>query len=140
MATTTSTDTKAMLDTHPREFDLDADRLARVVDALAECATTCTQCADACLGEDDPAAMVRCIRLDLDCADICTVASRVLARQTEYDPEITRTQLEACIAACRACGEECGSHGEHMDHCRVCAESCRRCEQACRELLESIQA
>ena len=140
MATMTGTDTKAMLETHPREFELDADLLARVVDAMAACATTCTQCADACLGEDDPSSMARCIRLDLDCADICTVASRVLVRQTEYEPEITRTQLHACIAACRACADECASHGEHMDHCGLCAAACRRCEEACRELLESIEA
>ena len=132
--------TMSMLDTHPREFELDAALLSRVIDTLTECATTCTQCADACLGEDDPSAMTRCIRLDLDCADICTVTARVLSRQTEYVAEITRTQLEACVAACRACGDECRSHGDHMEHCKVCAESCQRCEEACRELLQAIGA
>lgn len=82
--------------------------------------------------------MVKCIRLDLDCADVCMAASRVVSRQTEYDAHVTRPVLEACIQVCRSCGDECEEHGEHMDHCRVCAESCRRCEKACRALLDAI--
>jgi hypothetical protein len=128
-----------MLESHPRTFNVDAGLLARTIDAITQCATTCTSCADSCLGEEDVASQVKCIRLDLDCADICTTTARVLSRQVEYDANVTRAQLEACIAACKACGDECESHGEHgMDHCRVCAEACRRCEDACRELLQAI--
>ena len=132
------TNTTAMLDTYPGSFGFDAGQLAGALDALAECARTCNQCADACMAEDDPAAMVQCIRLDLDCADICTATGRVLGRQTGYDPAITRAQLESCVLACRACGDECQSHAASMEHCRVCAESCRRCEAVCRELLDTI--
>ena len=127
-----------MLETYPRTFNVDAAVLARAIEALVECANTCTQCADACLSEQDVAAMVKCIRLNLDCADVCTATSRVVSRQTEYDANVTRPQLEACIAACKSCGDECEAHAEHMAHCRVCAESCRRCEEACRELLSAM--
>lgn len=127
-----------MLETYPRSFSVDAGVLAAAIEALIECANTCTQCADACLSEQDVAAMVKCIRLNLDCADVCTATSRVVSRQTEYDANVTRAQLEACIAACKSCGDECERHGEHMAHCRVCAESCRRCEQACRDLLAAM--
>jgi hypothetical protein len=132
------TNARAMLDTYPRTFNVDGELLARVIDAVVECANTCTQCADACLSEQDVASLVKCVRLNLDCADICTATSRVLSRQTEYDANVTRPQIEACIAACRSCGDECEGHGAHMEHCRVCAESCRRCEEACRELLAAI--
>jgi hypothetical protein len=85
--------------------------------------------------------MVKCIRLDLDCADICFATSRVVSRQTEYDAKVTRSQLEACVTVCKSCGDECEQHGQHgMDHCRVCAESCRRCEQACTSLLQAMGA
>lgn len=127
-----------MLETYPRTFNVDAGVLATTIEALVECANTCTQCADACLSEQDVAAMVKCIRLNLDCADVCTATSRVVSRQTEYDANVARAQLEACIAACTSCGDECERHGAHMAHCRVCAESCRRCEQACRELLAAM--
>ena len=83
--------------------------------------------------------MARCIRLDLDCADICATTERVISRQTEYDANVTRAQLEACIAACRTCGDDCEEHGRQgMEHCAVRAEQCRRCEQACRALLDAM--
>lgn len=131
------TQAQTMLDTFPGTFGFDAKELADTIDALTGCATTCTQCADACLSERDVAAMAACIRLDLDCADICGTTARVIARQTAYDAGVTRAMLEACIAVCSACAAECGQHGQHMDHCRICAEACRRCEQACRTLLAS---
>lgn len=66
----------------------------------------CTQCADSCLSEQDIAALAKCIRLNLDCADVCVATGRVLSRQTEYDANVTWSLVEACIAACRSCGEE----------------------------------
>ena len=131
------THAQAMLDTHPRSFDLDRAVLAATIDALVDCANTCTQCADACLSEGDPA-LAKCIRLNLDCADICNTMSRVVSRQTEYDANVTRPLLEACIAVCRACGDECEGHADHMEHCRICAEQCRRCEESCRSLLAAM--
>lgn len=127
-----------MLEAYPRSFNVDASQLARTIEALVECANTCTQCADACLSEQDVASLAKCIRLNLDCADVCTATSRVVSRQTEYDANVTRTQLEACIAVCKSCGDECERHAERMAHCRICAESCRRGEEACRELLSVI--
>ena len=84
------TNAKEMLDTYPRSFNVDADVLAAAIEALSECANTCTQCADACLSEQDVASMVKCIRLNLDCADVCATTSRVVSRQTEYDANVAR--------------------------------------------------
>ena len=128
-----------MLDTYPRRFDVDANLLAGTIDALVECANTCTQCADACLSEDALSSdLAKCIRWNLDCADVCGATSRVVSRQTGYDANVTRSLLEACTSVCQSCGDECDRHGEHMAHCRVCAQSCRRCEQACRQLLAAM--
>jgi hypothetical protein len=131
---------REMLETYPRDFNVDSAVLARAIEALAECANTCTQCADACMSE--PALspeLAKCIRLNLDCADLCVTTSRVISRQTEYDANVTRAVLEACAVVCKSCGDECEGHGEHMAHCRICAESCRRCEQACRDLLAAMK-
>jgi hypothetical protein len=124
-----------LLDSYPRTFDLDAGLLASTIDALTDCAQACTADADDDLSEPEVAEMVKCIRLCLDCADICTATASVTSRQTDYDANITRPLLEACIAACRSCGDECEGHAMMHAHCRVCAEACRRCERACRELL-----
>ena len=128
-----------MLETYPRDFNVAADALARCIDECHSCAETCTLCADDCLSEPDVASLVKCIRLDLDCADICTATGRVIARQTEYDANVTRAILAACAQACRSCGDECEGHADHHEHCRICAESCRRCEQACNELLSAMK-
>jgi len=129
---------QSMLDTHPQNVDVDAGQLAEAIDALLDCANTCTQCADACLAEDDPTSLAKCIRLDLDCADICATTARVVSRQTEYDATVTRPLLEACIAACRSCGAECTAHAAHMRHCSICSEQCRRCQQLCHDLLAAM--
>lgn len=124
-----------LLDSYPRTFNLDAGLLASTIDALTDCAQACTADADDDLSEPDVAQMVRCIRLCLDCADICTTTSSVTSRQTDYDANITRPLLDACIAACASCGDECERHAIMHAHCRVCAEACRRCERACHDLL-----
>ena len=129
----------AMLDTFPGDVGLDRDRLAQAIEVLVDCATTCTQCADACLSESDPSEMVRCIRLDLDCADICTATSRVLARQSEYDADVTTAVVEACRTVCRRCAEECQQHAGAMEHCRICAEVCHTCADTCEQLLEPLR-
>jgi hypothetical protein len=124
-----------MLETHPRPPGLDRAALQECIEACFDCAQACTACADACLGEEQVQQLVRCIRLNLDCADICDTTGRVLSRQTEPEPALLRAQLQACAEACRACGVECERHAGHHEHCRVCAESCRRCEAACNRLL-----
>jgi hypothetical protein len=128
-----------MLDAYPRDFNVDRGLLVRCIEACSACEQACTQCADACLSESDATPLAKCIRLDLDCADICHSTERVISRQTEYDAELTRAVLQSCIQACKSCGDECEQHGAHgMRHCEVCAEACRSCEQACRELLGAI--
>ncbi|WP_043497087.1 four-helix bundle copper-binding protein [Georgenia sp. SUBG003] len=127
-----------MMQTYPAEINLDRDLLARTVEALVTCSQTCTACADACLSEDMVAELRKCIRTNLDCADICDTTARVLSRHTGYDANITRSLLQACVQACRSCGDECEAHAEHHEHCRFCAEACRACEKACDELLAAI--
>jgi Domain of Unknown Function (DUF326) len=125
-----------MLDAYPREVSLDRGLLFACLDACYACAESCTQCADDCLAEESVQELTTCIRLNLDCADICAATGRVVSRRTGYDPELTSAVLRACIEACRKCAEECDIHAAHgMEHCRVCAAACRRCEQACKELL-----
>jgi Domain of Unknown Function (DUF326) len=129
---------RQMLDTYPRAWTIDAGVLAGAIDALSDCAQACNADNAADLGEQDVSEMVRCIRLCLDCVDVCTATVGVISHQVEYDAGLTRPLLQACVAICRSCGDECERHA-HMPHCRVCAEACRRCERACRELLDALK-
>jgi hypothetical protein len=125
---------KQILDTYPTSA-IDPKLLAGTIDALSDCAQACTADADADLGDEHIAEMVTCIRLCLDCADVCTATVRVTSRVTAYDAGVTRPLLEVCATICARCGDECERHAGTHAHCKVCEESCRRCERACRELL-----
>lgn len=127
--------TMPMLETYPAEINLDRTRLAATIDALMDCSEACTACADACLSEGMVAELTKCIRTNMDCADICATTARVLSRHTGYDANLSRTLLDACAMACKACGDECGRHADMHEHCRICAQACRDCERACRDLL-----
>lgn len=130
---------KDMLKSYPADLGgVDREKLVRCIEACIACAQACTACADACLSEEMVAELAKCIRTDLDCADICETTGRVLSRHTGYDANITRAQLQACATVCKACADECESHAGMHDHCRICADACRRCEQACNELIASL--
>jgi hypothetical protein len=130
---------RQMLETYPRTLSVDTGVLAGTIDALSDCAQACTADVAANLGEQNVAEMVTCIRLCLDCTDICTATLGVLSRQADRGAVVTRPLLEACAASCEVCGDECERHARMHEHCRICGEACRRCEQACRELLRTIK-
>ena len=130
--------------THAREMlasspalipGVDVGVLTDAVLATFDCAQTCTACANACLAEPHVQDLVRCIRHNLHCADLCDTTGRLMSRQE--NPELARAILQACILACRLCAEECARHTD-MEHCRVCAEACRQCELACQNLLDAL--
>jgi len=130
---------RQLLDANPRTVSADASPLAATIDALSDCAQACRADVDDDLSEQNLSDMVLCVRLCLDCADICTAAIGVTSRQAARDASVTRPLLEACAAACKSCGDECERHAQMHEHCRVCAEACRRCELACRELLDTMK-
>jgi len=129
-----------MISTHPHVRGNTNDALIRCIEECFDCAQICTSCADACLGEQTVAQLTQCIRLNMDCADICTATGTVATRRTGSNEEVIRHMLNACMAACRLCGDECERHAGMHEHCRVCAEACRRCEQACQQAMASMRA
>src|SRR5690625_7484117 len=98
----------SMLETHPNDTSgLDVQKLADCIAACFECAQTCTACADACLAEDMVTDLRNCIRLNLDCADICQATGTVLSRRTGQNLTTVKALLEACRTACQECADEC---------------------------------
>ena len=93
---------------------------------LAECASACYHCSMACLDEKNVTMMTRCIKLDLDCAQICELTAAFISRGSNHAPHI----IKECIEICRNCAEECGKHAD-MEHCKDCAAACRKCAEAC---------
>lgn len=129
---------KAMLRTHPAPAGDNGDAAIECIEACFDCAEICSICADACLAEKKGMDLVQCIRLNQDCADICRVTGTLLARTGHRDANTLRLQLQACVQACRSCGDECQKHAAHMQHCKLCADACRRCAEACEEMIKQL--
>jgi hypothetical protein len=130
---------RPMLDSYQNTTSADAALLAAAIDAISDCTQACIADTDADLSEQNLTEMVRCIRLCVDCADVCAATGAVLSRPAGYDAEVARPLLQACVAICNSCGDECERHARMHEHCRVCAEACRRCEQACRQLADALK-
>lgn len=126
---------RPLLESYPHGGSMETDVLAEAIDAMNDCHQACVTDVDADLSETDLAEMVKCIRLCLHCADVCTATADVTSRLGEHLADVLTPLLEACVAVCKACGDECERHAHMYEHCRVCADACRRCEQACRQLL-----
>src|SRR5258706_15896815 len=103
-------------------------KLVACIEACQACVVACSQCAASCLKEPDVKMMARCIALDFDCADICELAAKTMARSSEYAKAICNT----CAEICTACAAECGKH--KMEHCQECAKACQRCAEECRTM------
>lgn len=104
------------------------ERYHACIEACVRCWIACESCASACLGEENVAKMVDCIRTDLDCAAACRAAIEAMVRNSDQAAALCRL----CADACERCAEECGRH-DH-DHCQRCAEACRQCAEECRKM------
>jgi hypothetical protein len=102
------------------------------IDACNDCSAQCEQCASACLDEDMVQELTRCIKLDLDCALICTMTAKLMSRDSEEATHI----CQHCAEVCRRCAEECRKHD--MSHCRQCAEACERCADECEKMVGEL--
>ena len=120
-----------MIATHPDVRGGVNQALIDAIDAAYECAQSCTSCADACLAEEMVAQLRQCIRLNLDCADVCAVMATVDNRRTGSNEEVSRKMLDVCITACRLCGEECAQHAHHLSLTTGGSRESRRVPRYC---------
>lgn len=97
-----------------------------IIDILSKCVIECNHCATACLDEQDVKMLTKCIKLEIDCAEICNLTISYLSRGSEHADQI----IKVCAEICEACAAECEKH-KHMEHCKRCAEVCRECAEAC---------
>jgi hypothetical protein len=75
--------------------------------------------------------LTNCIKLDLECADICLFAAKMMSGDSRFSSQI----CDLCASVCEASGEECNKHS-NMEHCRKCAEVCSNCAEECRAMVK----
>jgi hypothetical protein len=127
-------------DAYPAETGMPPRLLGEAVDKLYECAGVCLTCADAAAAEHDPEKVVmsiKCVRLNNDCADLCTVAARILARQTGYDAPTTMAIIEATRTVLRA-SADAAEEFKDTPYFELSAGACRETERLLGQLVEQM--
>ncbi|HTU11107.1 MAG TPA: four-helix bundle copper-binding protein [Allosphingosinicella sp.] len=125
--------------THPEAPRDAAEALQRCIEHCYACAQACSACADACLAEPAVFALRNCIRLNLDCADLCATIGRIATRGTGSNEALMAELLNSCALICRMCADECQRHAGRYEHCRICAAACRACAESCGEAIDALR-
>lgn len=130
---------RAMVKAHP-DRPSHGNAISHCIDACFACVQTCMACADACLSENRVDKLITCIRLNLDCAAVCSATGTVMTRTNKVGHrQLLEAQLTTCIAFCRTCATECERHAGIHKHCEVCARICTECAEACNDMLQSMR-
>ncbi len=110
---------------------MDMELMQACMDACAACEQACTVCASQ---------MMDCAPACMNCADMCNTMLRAMLRMSGMTPAVMVSMLDACIAMCQLCMDECMRHAEMSEVCRMCAQSCQACMEACMAMRESVLA
>jgi hypothetical protein len=98
----------------------------KIIDVLNDCAAECSHCMIACLDENEVKTLAKCIKLEIDCAEICRLTASYASRGSEHAAHI----MMECAEICNACAAECEKHS-YMEHCKRCAQACINCAEEC---------
>jgi hypothetical protein len=101
----------------------------RGIELLYTCADACDSCASVCLAGEDMTKTARCVRLDIECANLCRTTASLLSSDSAF----ARRLCGLCADVCDTCAIECARHRE-MEHCVRCADTCKACATECRRI------
>jgi len=97
----------------------------QILKELNACTALCNICFEVCLNTDDVTYLARCIELTRECAEVCQMASSMIARDSENIDKYLR--LSAEIA--ETCANECKKHD--YEFCEKCTQVCNTCASMC---------
>ena len=117
---------------------LDPQAFAMCIDAAFKASQACMACSDICFAVEDARLLIKCVRLNGDCADLCVATGWMLSREPHPDPVAMQTQIEACVRACQETAAECERLGTLYPHTKLCAAACKRCVAACLDALRLL--
>ncbi|KIY23688.1 ferredoxin [Mesobacillus subterraneus] len=93
---------------------------------IQHCEATCEDMVTHLIGlQNDDRRDVQILLLR-DCADMCTLMAKYLARNSFF----SKTLANICAYICEQCAMECSKYPDQMS--QNCAQVCQHCAQACR--------
>jgi len=115
----------------PKDVDPQMPYFRFAAKAADDCARACDTCAAHCakLLAEGKKEHLDMLRMCLDCADICSTAGRVIAK----DGPLSSVIAASCAEACKRCADYCEKYSADPI-VKLCVAECRKCEEACRKI------
>ncbi|EPY2276410.1 four-helix bundle copper-binding protein [Clostridium sporogenes] len=104
------------------------DKFQKCIDECNRCAQACYECFKACLDEPDVGARKNCIKILVECAQMCEMSSGIMSMNGQFAKE----HCQLCATICDKCAQECEMFKD--DHCQKCAQECHTCANECRNM------
>lgn len=98
----------------------------RILHTVQHCEATCEDMTHMVLNRPDVARRARQLSLLGDCAEICTMQAKFIARKSPFAKEMARL----CAHICEVCGNECLKFQDAAS--QRCGQICLNCARECR--------
>lgn len=129
-----------MMEMHSKDMPasgMDMTLMQECIEACSACEQACTMCAGAMTMSAD---MAKCMGMCLNTADMTNTMMHAMMRPNGMHAESMMMMLQATVAMCSACAEECMMHADMSEDCRMCAESCRQSAMACQKMMDAMKS
>jgi hypothetical protein len=129
--------TMQMMEMHSKDMPMHGMNMSLMqecIEACSACEQACTMCAGS-MGAD----MAKCAAMCMDTADMSNTMMRMMMRPNGMHMESMLAMLQAMVVMSTACAEECMTHADMSDDCKMCAEVCRQCAVACETIMDSME-
>lgn len=100
----------------------------KCIDECNKCAQACYECFEACINEPDLNSRRSCVKILIECANMCTMSSGIMSMNGQFAKE----HCKMCATVCDKCAQECAMFKD--EHCQKCANECRTCAYECRKM------
>ncbi|MCU1580848.1 MAG: hypothetical protein QOD27_497 [Microbacteriaceae bacterium] len=112
---------------------MDMKMMQDCMEACSAAEQASIMCADAASGDQ----MAKMASMCANTADLCNSMMRMMMRPMGFEMAAMKAMLDATAIMCRACAEECMTHGD-SDDAKMCAQVCQNCASACEALSGSM--
>jgi hypothetical protein len=99
--------------------------MTHLLQTLHHCEATCEHMTTFLLSRPDVHARVRQLQLLRDCADICSLTAKYIARHSAF----SKTIAALCASICEVCGNECLRFPDPES--QKCGQICINCAREC---------
>lgn len=115
----------------------ESTQLETCIEVLNRCRAVCDDCGTSRLANaTHGAAALRCLRLIVQCAELCRDTAALLACAHEIDAATLRNHVRSCSVACERCRREIDRAG--FVWAEDCIDACSRAATACATLLPTL--